>query len=56
MKDEIIEEVWRAKEAIARSHNYDLDKLATALRTKEKEHAIKTVDLSLPNQPAEVDP
>jgi len=56
MKDEIIEEVWRSKEAIAQSYNYVLDKLVQALRAKENEQAIKTVDLSLPNQPAEVDP
>ncbi|NKB69630.1 MAG: hypothetical protein GKR89_21375 [Candidatus Latescibacteria bacterium] len=55
MKDEIIEEIWRSKEAIARLYDYDLDKLAKALRAKEKDHSIHTVDFSRPNQPVEID-
>ena len=56
MKDEIIEEVWRSKEAIALQHEYDLDKLAKTLRKKERDRSTKTVDFSQPNQTAEIDP
>ena len=55
MKDEIIEEVWRSKEAIAQLYDYDLDKLAKALRAKEKDRSIQTVDFSQSNQPTKVD-
>ena len=51
MKDEI----WRSKQTIAQLYDYDLDKLAKALRAKEKDLSIETVDFSQPNQPAQVD-
>ncbi len=55
MKDEIIEEVWRSKKAIAQLYDYDLDKLAKALRLKEQNRSIKTVDLSQSTEPVELD-
>ena len=55
MKDEIIEEVWRTKEAIAQLYDYDLDKLAAGLRAKEKDRSIQTVDFSPTDQPIKLD-
>lgn len=52
MKDEIIEEVWKAKDELARQFEYDLDRLATALRQREQEHGFKVVDFSQTPQPA----
>ena len=51
MKDEIIEEVWRAKNELAQEFEYDLDRLAAALRKKEQEHGFRLVDLSQTPQP-----
>ena len=51
MKDEIIEEVWKAKDELAQQFEYDLDRLATALRQKEQEHGAKVVDFSQTPQP-----
>lgn len=34
MPDEIIEELWQAKDAIAREHGHDVRKLAAYLQTK----------------------
>ncbi|MBK8752319.1 MAG: hypothetical protein IPL99_12045 [Candidatus Competibacteraceae bacterium] len=36
MTDEIINELWRIKDDIAREHRYDLDRLAADLRSKEQ--------------------
>ncbi len=38
MTDEIIKELWRIKDNIARDHGYDLDALVAYLQGKEKEH------------------
>jgi hypothetical protein len=35
MADEIIQELWRVKDDIAREHEYDLDALVAYLRGKE---------------------
>ena len=51
MKDEIIEEAWRAKNELAQEFEYDLDRLAAALRKKEQEHGLRVVDLSQTPQP-----
>ena len=50
MKNEIIEEVWKSKDELARQFEYDLDRLATALRQKEQEHGFKVVDFSHPSR------
>ena len=55
MKNGIIEDVWQTKEAIAQLYDYDLDKLTEALRAKEKDRSIQTVDFSQPDQPLKLD-
>ena len=35
MKDEIIQEVWKAKEAVAARHHYDVRRLVDRLRSEE---------------------
>jgi hypothetical protein len=45
MTDEIIREVWRAKDELAKQFNYDLDALAAELRRREKESGRKVVNL-----------
>lgn len=37
MADEIIEEVWRVKDEIAREHGYDIDRLAAYFRRRGRE-------------------
>ena len=37
MADEIIEEVWRVKDEIAREHGYDVDRLAAYCRRRGRE-------------------
>ena len=37
-KDEIIEEVWRNREAYAREHHHNLDEIVADLRKREKTH------------------
>ena len=39
MADEIIEEVWRIKDEIAREHGYDLDRLGAYFRERERRKA-----------------
>lgn len=39
MADEIIEEVWRIKDEIAREHGYDLDRLGAYFRERERQRA-----------------
>ena len=46
MKNEIMEEVWRAKDELARQSEYSLARLAAALRRKEETHPHRVVDLS----------
>ena len=36
MPDEIIEELWRIKDEIAREHGYDIESLAAYLQSKER--------------------
>jgi hypothetical protein len=37
MTHEILEEVWRNRDALARRHNYDLDSLVAELREMERQ-------------------
>ena len=37
MADEIIEEVWRIKDELAREHGYDLDRLGAYFRERERQ-------------------
>ena len=39
MADEIIEEVWRVKDELAREHGYDLDRLGAYFRERERQRA-----------------
>ena len=46
MKNEILEELWKTKDEIAKAHGYEIGKLVRALRQKEKEEKAEIVDLS----------
>ena len=45
MSDEIIEELWRIKDGIAREHGYDVERLAAGLRNRVPEPGRRVVDL-----------
>jgi hypothetical protein len=45
MKDPIVEEVRRAREAHAKQFNYDLDAIVEDLKRREKESGVPTVSL-----------
>ncbi len=44
-KDEIISEVWRNRDAFAKKHNYNLDRMVADLRKREQAHPDRIVDL-----------
>jgi hypothetical protein len=44
MKNEILEEVWRNRDAFARKWNYDIDAMVIALQEMEREPCGKLVD------------
>lgn len=45
MKDEIIREVWNAKDSISAKCNHDVRRLVETLRAKEKSSGACVVDL-----------
>ena len=45
MKDEIIQEVWRAKDTISARHHHDVGRLVEHLRAEEKSAGTRVVDL-----------
>jgi hypothetical protein len=45
MTDEIIREVWRAKDELAKQFNYDIDALAAELQKRQQESGRKIVNL-----------
>ena len=45
MKDEIIQEVWRAKDAIAARYKHDPGALVKHLRARERRSSATVVDL-----------
>lgn len=45
IKDEIIKEVWRGKDAVAAKYKHDAKAMAKALRDREKKSAVKVVNL-----------
>jgi hypothetical protein len=45
MTDEIIREVWRAKDELAKRFNYDIDALAAELQKRQRESGRKVVNL-----------
>ena len=53
MSDEIIEELWRIKDSIAREHGYDIEALAAYLRSKKRAEGQQIVDLSAMKKTAE---
>lgn len=46
MSDEIIRELWRVKDDIAKEFNYDIDTLGAELMRRQKESGRKLVNLS----------
>ncbi len=46
MRDEIIAELWRIKDSIAREFNYDIATLASELRKRQSEGTRRVVDFS----------
>jgi len=50
MKDEIIQELWRAKDAISAKHQHDVKRLVEDLRTAEKSSGCRVVDLHARHQ------
>ncbi len=53
MTDEIIQELWRIKDGIARDHGYDLDVLVAYLRGKERAGDHRVTDLHSIKETAE---
>lgn len=49
MKDEIIQEVWKAKDELAARHNHDVRRMATYLRGKEQSSGRIVIDLHARN-------
>ena len=49
MTDEIIREVWRAKDRLAKVYNYDIDALAAELQRRQKESGREVVNLAKGN-------
>jgi len=45
MNDEVIEELWRVKDAIAKEHNYDIHLLSERIRNRERLADEQVVDL-----------
>ncbi len=53
MTDEIIEELWRIKDNIARDHGYDLDALVASLQGKERAGDHQVIDTRSVRETAE---
>ena len=53
MSDEIIEELWRIKDEIAREHGYDVESLAAYLQSRERTEGRQVVDLQSMRKGAE---
>jgi hypothetical protein len=45
MKDEIIQEVWKAKDAISARYHYDVKRLVEHLRSEQRSQGIRVVNL-----------
>ena len=45
MSDEIIKELWKTKDSIAREHGYDVDKLVAFLNSRPRLTSHQVVDL-----------
>ena len=44
MKNKILEEVWKHRDAFAKQHGYDIDAMVVALRKMEREPLSTVVD------------
>jgi hypothetical protein len=44
MSDEIIKELWRTKDCMAKKFNYDIDALAAELRKRQKQSGRKAIN------------
>jgi hypothetical protein len=51
MKDEIIHEVWKAKDAISARHHYDVKRLVEHLRSEQRSQGTRVVDLHARQHP-----
>ena len=45
MKDEVIKEVWKAKDAISARYHYDVKRLVEHLRSEQRSQGTRVVDL-----------
>ena len=45
MSDDVIEELWRVKDDMAREHGYDAARLAAAIQSSQGEEGHRVVDL-----------
>ena len=45
MKDEVIQEVWKAKDSISARYNYDVRCLVEHLRSEQRSQGTRVVDL-----------
>jgi hypothetical protein len=48
MKDEILEEVWRAKDALSAKYNHNIATMFADFRQREKTSGLHYVDFSKP--------
>ena len=55
MKNEILEELWKVKDQLAKENDYDIEKLVKGLRIKEKAED-NVVDLTLKAKTATKEP
>ncbi|MBU1613686.1 hypothetical protein KJ693_00055 [bacterium] len=46
MRNEILEELWQSKDAVAKEYGYDIDRLVKGLREKEESEKVRVIDLS----------
>ena len=53
MSDEIIKELWKIKDSIAREHGYDIEALVAHLQTKKRPEGQQVVDLRAIRRAAE---
>ena len=51
MKDEIIQEVWKAKEAVSAKYHYDVKRLVEHLRAVQRSEGARLVDLHARQHP-----
>ena len=51
MRDEVIQEVWKAKDAISARHHYDVKRLVEHLRSEQRSQGARVVDLHARQHP-----